>query len=218
MFTNIYINAVGSMTEETYQEVVDKISEDEIPHPESGQLDKCETIEEETTDFESETKPVEKIAMKKKQPSCRAKLRDKVTCPKCSKELSRHSYEYTHSKFCKGKPDKPEPVEEEEEEEEEVKEIIKKMEQMTITELIEETKPKPKPKAKARPKATAIQQKVEDKSVGAEPPPLKATKSPFQPTEYIPNDEDVKRYLSNIRKEKAMRKQHGYEKLISTAF
>jgi len=139
--------------------------------------------------------------MKKKQPSCRAKLRDKVTCPKCSKELSRHSYEYTHSKFCKGKPDKPEPVEEEEEEEEEVKEIIKKMEQMTITELIEETKPKPKPKAKARPKATAIQQKVEDK-----------------PTEYIPNDEDVKRYLSNIRKEKAMRKQHGYEKLISTAF
>ena len=71
------------------------------------------------------------------------------------------------------------------------------MEQMTITELIEETKPKPKP----RPKAIAIQQKVEDK-----------------PTEYIPNDEDVKRYLSNIRKEKAMRKQHGYEKLISTAF
>jgi len=192
MFTNIYINAVGSMTEETYQEVVDKISEDEIP----PELDKCETIEEETTDFELETKPVEKIAMKKKQPSCRAKLRDKVTCPKCSKELSRHSYEYTHSKFCKGKPDKPAPVEEEEEEEE-VKEITKKMEQMTITELIEETKPKPKP----RPKAIAIQQKVEDK-----------------PTEYIPNDEDVKRYLSNIRKEKAMRKQHGYEKLISTAF
>jgi len=194
MFTNIYINAVGSMTEETYQEVVDKISEDEIP----PELDKCETIEEETTDFELETKPVEKIAMKKKQPSCRAKLRDKVTCPKCSKELSRHSYEYTHSKFCKGKLDKPAPVEEEEEEEE-VKEITKKLEQMTITELIEETKPKPKPKP--RPKAIAIQQKVEDK-----------------PTEYIPNDEDVKRYLSNIRKEKAMRKQHGYEKLISTAF
>ena len=187
------------MTEETYQEVVDKISEDEIPHPESGQLDKCETIEEETTDFELETKPVEKIAMKKKQPSCRAKLRDKVTCPKCSKELSRHSYEYTHSKFCKGKPDKPAPVEEEEEEEEEVKEITKKLEQMTITELIEETKPKPK--AKARPKAIANPAKAEDK-----------------PTEYIPNDEDVKRYLSHIRKEKAMRKQHGYEKLISTAF
>ena len=186
------------MTEETYQEVVDKISEDEIP----PELDKCETIEEETTDFELETKPVEKIAMKKKQPSCRAKLRDKVTCPKCSKELSRHSYEYTHSKFCKGKltlnSDKPEPVEEEEEEEE-VKEITKKLEQMTITELIEETKPKPKPKP--RPKAIAIQQKVEDK-----------------PTEYIPNDEDVKRYLSNIRKEKAMRKQQGYDKLISTAF
>ena len=180
------------MTEETYQEVVDKISEDDIP----PELDKCETIEEETTDFELETKPVEKVAVKKKQPSRRAKLRDKVTCPKCNKELSRHSYEYTHSKFCKGKPDKPAPVEEEEEEEE-VKEITKKMEQMTITELIEETKPKPKP----RPKAIAIQQKVEDK-----------------PTEYIPNDEDVKRYLSNIRKEKAMRKQHGYEKLISTAF
>jgi len=213
MFTNIYINAVGSMTEETYQEVVDKISEDEIPPG----LDKCETIEEETTDFELETKPVEKIAMKKKQPSCRAKLRDKVTCPKCSKELSRHSYEYTHSKFCKGKLDKPAPVEEEEEEEE-VKEITKKLEQMTITELIEETKPKPK--AKACPKG---------KSVGAEPPPLKATKSPFQPianpvkaeekpTEYIPNDDDIKRYLSNVRKEKAMRKQQGYDKLISTAF
>ena len=186
------------MTEETYQEVVDKISENEIPTQRENPpgLDKCETIEEETTDFELETKPVEKIAMKKKQPSCRAKLRDKVTCPKCSKELSRHSYEYTHSKFCKGKLDKPAPVEEEEEEEE-VKEITKKLEQMTITELIEETKPKPKP----RPKAIAIQQKVEDK-----------------PTEYIPNDEDVKRYLSNIRKEKAMRKQHGYEKLISTAF
>jgi len=185
------------MTEETYQEVVDKISEDEIPPG----LDRCETIEEETTDFELETKPLEKIAMKKKQPSCRAKLRDKVTCPKCSKELSRHSYEYTHSKFCKGKLDKPAPVEEEEEEEEEVKEITKKLEQMTITELIEETKPKPKAKACPKGKPIANPAKAEEK-----------------PTEYIPNDDDIKRYLSNVRKEKAMRKQQGYDKLISTAF
>jgi len=195
------------MAEESYQEVVDKISEnpveevvkDEVPNP-KGDFEKCETIEEEneTTDFESETKPMEKVAMKKKQPSCRAKLRDKVTCPKCGKELSRHSYEYTHSKFCKGKPDKPAPVEEEEEEEEEeCKEITKKMEQMTITELIEETKPKPKAKPKPIPKPA----KVEDK-----------------PAEYIPNDEDIKIYLSNVRKEKAMRKQQGYDKLMSSAF
>ena len=195
------------MAEESYQEVADKISEnpveevvkDEVPNP-KGDFEKCETIEEEneTTDFESETKPVEKVAMKKKQPSCRAKLRDKVTCPKCGKELSRHSYEYTHSKFCKGKPCKPAPVEEEEEEEEEeCKEITKKMEQMTITELIEETKPKPK----AKDKPIAKPAKVEDK-----------------PAEYIPNDDDIKRYLSNVRKEKAMRKQQGYDKLMSSAF
>ena len=193
------------MAEESYQEVVDKISEnpveevvkDEVPNP-KGDFEKCETIEEEneTTDFELETKPVEKVAMKKKQPSCRAKLRDKVTCPKCGKELSRHSYEYTHSKFCKGKPA---PVEEEEEEEEDVKEISKKMEQMTITELVEETKPKPKAKAKPVPK------------------PVKVEEQP-KPAEYIPNDDDIKRYLSNVRKEKAMRKQQGYEKLMSSAF
>ena len=198
------------MADETYQEVVDKISEnpveevvkDEVPNPKGD----FETIEEEkeeneTTEFELETKPVEKVAMKKKQPSCRAKLRDKVTCPKCGKELSRHSYEYTHSKFCKGKQPigyKPAPVEEEEEEEEEdVKEISKKMEQMTITEFVEETKPKPKAKAKPKPEPV----KVIDK-----------------PAEYIPNDEDIKRYLSNVRKEKAMRKQQGYDKLMSNAF
>ena len=135
--------------------------------------------------------------MKKKQPACRAKLRDKVTCPKCDKELSRHSYEYTHSKFCKGKPDKPTPVEETEDEE--VKEITKKMEQITITELMEETKPKAKPKPKHQPK----------------PQPKKYEEPPAQ---YTPTDDDIKRYLSNIRKEKAMRKQQGYEKLISTAF
>ena len=197
------------MADETYQEVVDKISEnpveevveDEIstvPNPKRD-FEKCETIEEENeaTDFELETKPMEKVAMKKKQPSCRAKLRDKVTCPKCGKELSRHSYEYTHSKFCKGTPDKPAPVEEEEEEEEDVKEISKKMEQMTITEFVEETKPKPKAKAKPKPEPV----KVIDK-----------------PAEYIPNDEDIKRYLSNVRKEKAMRKQQGYDKLMSNAF
>ena len=197
------------MAEESYQEVADKISEnpveevvkDEVPNP-KGDFEKCETIEEEneTTDFESETKPVEKVAMKKKQPSCRAKLRDKVTCPKCGKELSRHSYEYTHSKFCKGKPDNiptTAPIKEEEEEEEECKEISKKTEQMTITEIIEETKPKPK----AKPKPIAKPAKVEDK-----------------PAEYIPNDDDIKRYLSNVRKEKAMRKQQGYDKLMSSAF
>ena len=125
------------MAEETYQEVVDKIKDDEGEKDETPPpgLDKCETIveeekeENETTDLELEVKPVEKVAMKKKQPACRAKLRDKVTCPKCGKELSRHSYEYTHSKFCKGKPCKPAPPptdDEEEEEDEDVKEITKK--------------------------------------------------------------------------------------------
>ena len=203
------------MAEETYQEVVDKIKEEEVkkddtPPQEEQQPpvpEKCETIveeekEENETDFELEVKPVEKVAMKKKQPACRAKLRDKVTCPKCGKELSRHSYEYTHSKFCKGKPDKTAPVEEqEEEEEEEVKEITKKMEQMTITELIEETKPKAKPKPKPQPK-----------------PQPKKYEEPPKPAEYTPTDDDIKQYLSNIRKEKAMRKQQGYEKLISSAF
>ena len=73
------------------------------------------------------------------------------------------------------------------------------MEQMTIDELVEETKPKPKPKAKPKPKPEP--KKYDDK-----------------PTEYIPTDEDIKRYLSNIRKEKALKKQQGYEKLISGAF
>ena len=192
------------MVEETYQEVVDKIKGEEGEKDDvKEEAEKCETIveeekeENETADLGLETKPVEKVAMKKKQPSCRAKLRDKVTCPKCGKELSRHSYEYTHSKFCKGKPSQPAPMDQEEDEEEEVKEITKKMEQMTITELIEETKPKPKPKAKP----IAKPQKVEDK-----------------PAEYVPTDDDIKRYLSNIRKEKAMRKQQGYEKLIGSAF
>ena len=198
------------MTEETYQDVVDKIKEekeekDELP----SELEKSETVIEENDDNEKtdlglETTPVEKVAMKKKQPACRAKLRDKVTCPKCGKELSRHSYEYTHSKFCKGKPDKPAPVKEEmeeveEEQEEEVKEISKKMEQMTISELIEETKPKAKPKPKPKPK----------------PQPIKYEETK---PEYVPTDDDIKRYLHNIRKEKAMKKQQGYDRLISTAF
>ena len=196
------------MTEESYQEVVDKISDNPVgevvkdEEPEKLEIIEEEKEENETTDFESETKPVEKVAMKKKQPSCRAKLRDKVTCPKCGKELSRHSYEYTHSKFCKGKPDNiptTAPIKEEEEEEE-VKEITKKMEQMTITELIEETKPKPKAKPKPKPE------------------PVKAIEKPALVEQYIPNDDDIKRYLSNVRKEKAMRKQQGYEKLMSSAF
>ena len=196
------------MTEETYQEVIDKIKEEDGEKDEKEyvkeDVEKCKTIveekeEHETTDFELETKPVEKVAMKKKQPSCRAKLRDKVTCPKCGKELSRHSYEYTHSKFCKGINRKPLVPSDDEGsgEEEDVKEITNKMEQMTITELVEETKPKPKPKAKP----IAKPHKVEDK-----------------PTEYVPTDDDIKRYLSNIRKEKAMRKQQGYDQLISNAF
>jgi len=95
------------MAEETYQDVVDKIKDEEEKKDEilesPPEQKTCETIveekeENETTDLELETKPVEKVAMKKKQPACRAKLRDKVTCPKCGKELSRHSYEYTHSK------------------------------------------------------------------------------------------------------------------------
>ena len=107
------------MAEETYQEIVDKIKDKEVkkdevmesPIPKGDEPKTCETIieekeENETTDFELETKPVEKVAIKK-QPACRAKLRDKVTCPKCGKELSRHSYEYTHSKFCKGNLCKP---------------------------------------------------------------------------------------------------------------
>jgi len=195
------------MAEESYQEVVDKIIENPVgqvvkdEEPEKLEIIEEEKEENETTDFELETKPVEKVAMKKKQPSCRAKLRDKVTCPKCGKELSRHSYEYTHSKFCKGKLCKPAPVEEEEEEEEEeCKEITKKMEQMTITELIEETKPKPKAKPKPKPE------------------PVKVIEKPALVEQYMPNDDDIKRYLSIVRKEKATRKQQGYDKLMSSAF
>ena len=182
---------------------------------EKEETNKCETIieekeENEATDLELETKPVEKVAMKKKQPACRAKLRDKVTCPKCGKELSRHSYEYTHSKYCKGKENNPPPPSEEEEGEEEVKEITKKMEQMTIDELVEETKPKPKPKAKPKPKPQKVENIPSDKDI---------KNHVFAKAEaFVPTDEDIKRYLSNIRKEKAMKKQQGYEKLISDAF
>ena len=59
----------------------------------------------------------------------------------------------------------------------------------------------PKPKAKAKPV----------------PKPVKVEEQP-KPAEYIPNDDDIKRYLSNVRKEKAMRKQQGYDKLMSSAF
>ena len=207
------------MTEETYQDVVDKIKEEEGGKDDvkevKEEIEKRETIveeekEENETDLGLETKPVEKVAMKKKQPACRAKLRDKVTCPKCGKELSRHSYEYTHSKFCKGKPDKPAPVVEEEDEEEEVKEITKKLELMTITELIEETKPEPKAKAKAISKSQKVENLSSDKDI---------KNHVFVNAEaFVPTDDDIKRYVSNVRKEKAMRKQQGYETLISTAF
>ena len=195
------------MVEETYQEVVDKIKDDE---GEKGNVKdvneeakKCETIveeENESTDLGLETKPVEKVAMIKKQPACRAKLKDKITCPKCGKELSRHSYEYTHSKFCKGRPYNPAPPTDDEDED--VREITKKLEQMTVTEILEETKPRPKPKPKPQPK----------------PQPKKYEDAIYQPPTLAPNDDDVKRYLSNIRKEKAMKKQQGYDKMISSAF
>ena len=66
------------MTEETYQEVMDKIKEEPNGYGETDEkeyvkedVEKCKTIveekeEHETTDFELETKPVEKVAMKKK--------------------------------------------------------------------------------------------------------------------------------------------------------
>lgn len=194
------------MIEETYQEVVAKIKDDEV---EKDEAIKEEKEEDETTDLGLETKPVEKVAMIKKQPACRAKLKDKVTCPKCDKELSRHSYEYTHSKFCKGRPHQPPPPTDDEEDED-VKEITKKMEQMTVTEILEETKPKPKP----RPKAIAVPKKVEnipsDKDI--------KTHVLVKEEAFVPTDDDVKKYLGNIRKEKAMKKQQGYEKMISTAF
>ena len=66
------------MTEETYQDVVDKIKEekeekDELPQPPPG-LEKSETVieendENETTELVLETKPVEKVSMKKKTTS-----------------------------------------------------------------------------------------------------------------------------------------------------
>jgi hypothetical protein len=209
------------MAEETYQEVVDKIKDDEGEKDNvkdvNEETKKCELIAEEenedseTTDLGLETKQVEKVAMIKKQPACRAKLRDKVTCPKCDKELSRHSYEYTHAKFCKGRPPKPpQPSDDEEEEDEDVREITKKMEQMTVTELLEETKPRPKAKAKAISKPQKVENIPSDKDI---------KDHVFVKAEaFAPTDDDIKKYLSNIRKEKAMRKQQGYDKLIRTAF
>ena len=144
-----------------------------------------------------------------------------MTCPKCNKELSRHSYEYTHSKFCKGKPDKPTPVEEEEEEEDEgVKEITKKMEQMTITELIEETKPTPKPVAEPEPVIVDIEEVPKAKPKAKPKPKPQPQPSKYQEItpEYVPTDDDILRYLRNIRKEKAMKKQQGYDRMMSAAF
>ena len=97
------------MAEETYQEVADKIKEnelekDEVPEPPPS-LERSETVteeneENETTD-ELETKPVDKVAMKKKQIACRAKLRDKVTCPKCNKcHYNTNSIKLNYKDFC----------------------------------------------------------------------------------------------------------------------
>ena len=96
------------MADETYDEVNSKIKGEGVEN-ELSTIEEKEAIEtnEIVVDIEdtAETLPVQsvaKVALKKK-PSCRDKLRDKVTCPKCGKELSRHSYDYTHSKFCKGR-------------------------------------------------------------------------------------------------------------------
>ena len=65
------------MTEETYQDVVDKVKEekeekDELPQPPPG-LERSETVTEEGDDNETtdelETKPMEKVSMKKKTTS-----------------------------------------------------------------------------------------------------------------------------------------------------
>ena len=100
------------MAEETYDEVNTK-TKDEVVKNELSTIDEQEAIE--TYEIIVEIKeaagtlpvqPAEKVALKK-QPSCRAKLMDKLTCPKCGNELSRHNYDYTHSKFCKGIARKP---------------------------------------------------------------------------------------------------------------
>ena len=81
---------------------------------------------------------------------------------------------------------------------------------MTITELIEETKPKPKAKAKAISKPQKVENIPSDKDI---------KNHVFVNAEaFVPTDDDIKKYLSNVRKEKAMRKQQGYDKLISSAF
>ena len=121
--------------------------------------------------------------------------------------------------FVKGKPDKPTPVEEEEEDED-VKEITKKMEQMIITELREETKPKPKPVAEPEPVITDIEEVPKAKPKPKPKPKPQPQPSKYEETtpEYVPTDDDIKKYLNNIRKEKAMKKQQGYDRLMSTAF
>ena len=100
------------MAEETYDEVIDKTNIDDVKIVEAKEENTPTTesliegqslpLIEENEEFESTS--VEKVAMKKK-PACRAKLKDKVTCEGCGKELSRHSYDYTHKKYCKGKVD-----------------------------------------------------------------------------------------------------------------
>ena len=92
------------MAEETYDEVIDKTNIDDVKIVEAKEENTLEStpLIEENEEFESTS--VEKVAMKKK-PACRAKLKDKVTCEGCGKELSRHSYDYTHKKYCKGKVD-----------------------------------------------------------------------------------------------------------------
>ena len=195
------------MAEETYQEVSDKIKEEVTESPPGHELQVIEESVEKIDDEILEVKVVETVAMKSKPPACRAKLRDKVICPKCNKELSRHSYNYTHSKYCAGK-----------ETDSEVEEITEKMEQLTISERVgsgsvtssppqEATKSPltPKPKAKAKPRA-----KPNEIPVGENTP------VPLTPGEkddegqnfyYIPNDDDIKRYLCNMRKEKAMKQK-----------
>jgi hypothetical protein len=191
------------MAEETYQEVADKIKEEVTESPAGHELQVIDESDDKIDDEVLEVKAVEKVAMKTKPPApCRAKLRDKVTCPKCNKELSRHSYNYTHSKYCAGS---------DMEEINDIEEITAKMEKLTISE--------PKPKAKAKPKAkpkSACAIPVEENTPVPLTPGEKDDKG--QNFYYIPNDEDIKRYLGNMRKEKAMKKNQGYERLIGSAF
>ena len=81
-------------TEGTYEEVLSNT----IENKEEVNEEVKEEVKGDVKEEESIAKPIEKVALKK-TPPCRAKLKDKVTCENCGKELSRHSYDYTHKKI-----------------------------------------------------------------------------------------------------------------------